>query len=112
MSLLKAEILAVLLMLCSVVGALCRSQSTAFSTALLFAQEYSVLAASEDLRPMVPITTVVLEGTPKDMKANFRHWDDTIVPAAALMSGKLGRNKSLRVVGLEKAIASTKKHTA
>ena len=57
----------------SIVGALSRSQSVAFGTALLFAQEYGILAASAEDRPFVPVTTVVLEGVPRDMKAVFRH---------------------------------------
>jgi hypothetical protein len=93
----------------SIVGALSRSQSAAFGTALLFAQEYGILAASAEDRPFVPVTTVVLEGVPRDMKAVFRHWDDSVVPAAALMRGKLGRGKSLRIVGLEKALEATRR---
>jgi hypothetical protein len=57
---------------------------------------------------MLPVATVVLEGTPRDMKANFRSWDDKIVPAAGLMNGKLGRGKSLRIVRLDKAIEDVK----
>jgi hypothetical protein len=91
-----------------ILGPLSRSQPAAFSTALLFAQEYSLLAVSEDDRPMVPVATVVLEGTPRDMKANFRSWDDKLIPAAALMTGKLGRGKSLRIVGLDRAVKEVK----
>ena len=93
----------------SIVGALSRSQSVAFSTALEFAQEYCILAVSEDNRPFMPVTTIVLEGVPKDMKAVFRFWDDSLIPAAGLMNGKLGRGKSLRIVGLEKAIQATRR---
>lgn len=90
-------------------GALSRNQSVAFSTALLFAQEYSMLAVAEEDRPCMPITTIVLEGTPRDMKAVFRFWEDGMVPAAALMSGKLGRGKSLRIMGLQKAMDATRR---
>jgi hypothetical protein len=93
----------------SIIGALSRTQAPAFSTALLFAQEYAMLAVSEEDRPFMPVTTVVLEGVPRDMKALFRHWNDTLIPAAGLMSGKLGRGKSLRIVGLEKAIEATRR---
>ncbi|CAO2652357.1 Nn.00g006400.m01.CDS01 [Neocucurbitaria sp. VM-36] len=92
-----------------IIGPLSRTQSHAFSTALLFAQEYSILAVSEEDRPFMPVTTVVLEGVPRDMKAVFRHWDDRLIPAAGLMSGKLGRGKSLRIVGLEKALEGTRR---
>ncbi|KAF2124696.1 hypothetical protein P153DRAFT_125259 [Dothidotthia symphoricarpi CBS 119687] len=92
-----------------IVGSLSRSQAQAFSTALLFAQEYGMLAVSEEDRPFMPFTNVVLEGVPRDMKAIFRHWEDALIPAAGLMSGKLGRGKSLRIVGLEKAIEATRR---
>ena len=68
-----------------------------------------MLAVSEEDRPFMPVTTVVLEGVPRDMKVLFRHWDDKLIPAAGLMSGKLGRGKSLRIVGLEKAIEATRR---
>ncbi|KAF2466449.1 uncharacterized protein BDR25DRAFT_269029 [Lindgomyces ingoldianus] len=91
-----------------IVGPLSRTQSAAFSTALMFAQAYSMTAAAEEDRPFIPVTTVVLEGVPRDMKAVFRFWDDALIPAAGLMRGKLGRGKSLRIVGLEKAIEATR----
>lgn len=91
----------------SIVGALSRDQSHAFSTALLFAHEYGILAASSEDRPFVPVSTVVLEGVPKDMKAVFRHWRE-IPDTAALMAGKpLSRGRSLRIVGLGAALKAT-----
>lgn len=93
----------------SIVGALARSQAPAFSTALMFAQEYGILAVSEEDRPFMPVTTIVLEGVPRDMKAVFRHWNDALIPTAELMSGSLKRGKSLRIVGLEKAILATRR---
>jgi len=74
----------------------------------MFAQEYGFLAVSEEDRPFMPVTTVVLEGVPRDMKAVFRFWDDAMIPAAGLMQGKLGRGKSLRIVSLDKAIEATR----
>jgi hypothetical protein len=97
------------LMVRRIVGPLSRTQAPAFSTALMFAQAYGMLAVSEEDRPFMPVTTVVLEGVPRDMKVLFRHWDDKLIPAAGLMSGKLGRGKSLRIVGLEKAIEATRR---
>ncbi|KAF2200181.1 hypothetical protein GQ43DRAFT_374455 [Delitschia confertaspora ATCC 74209] len=87
-----------------IIGPLSRTQSASFSTALLFAQEYGLLAASEESRPMIPVATVVLDGTPRDMKAAFRCWSDERVSAAGLIKGKLGRGKSLRILGVERAI--------
>ncbi|KAK8157707.1 hypothetical protein IWX90DRAFT_376994 [Phyllosticta citrichinensis] len=91
-----------------IVGALSQSQCLAFSTALMFAHEYGILAASLDDRPFVPVSTVVLEGVPRDMKAVFRSWEDSQQPTAALMAGKPRRGRSLRIVGLQAALAATK----
>ncbi|KAF4545369.1 Gelsolin repeat protein [Lasiodiplodia theobromae] len=95
-----------------IVGALSRGQSHAFSTALMFAQEYGILAASLQDRPFIPVSTVVLEGVPRDMKAVFRCWEDQMQPTAALMAGKPRRGKSLRIVGLQAAIAATRENGA
>ncbi|KAK0640109.1 Muscle M-line assembly protein unc-89 [Lasiodiplodia hormozganensis] len=95
-----------------IVGALSRGQSHAFSTALMFAQEYGILAASLQDRPFIPVSTVVLEGVPRDMKAVFRRWEDQMQPTAALMAGKPRRGKSLRIVGLQAAIAATRENGA
>ncbi|KAF2085375.1 hypothetical protein K490DRAFT_46795 [Saccharata proteae CBS 121410] len=92
----------------SIVGALSRSQSHAFSTALLFAQEYGILSASAQDRPFVPDTKVVLEGVPTDMKFVFRRWTDAAMPTAALMAGRPRTANGLRVVPLSAAIAATR----
>lgn len=76
---------------------------------MLFAQEYGILAASLEDRPFVPVSTVVLEGVPRDMKAVFRRWDDRLTPTAALMAGRPKRGKSLRIVGLSQALRATRK---
>ncbi|MCJ1437454.1 hypothetical protein MMC27_006841 [Xylographa pallens] len=52
------------------------SKLPTFRTALHFAQEYGILAASMEDRPFVPVSHVVLSGTPPDMKTAFRKWDD------------------------------------
>jgi hypothetical protein len=74
----------------------------------MFVEEYNMLAGSEEDRPFMPLSTIVMEGAPRDMKAVIRFWDDAIIPAAALMSGKLGRGKSLRTVRLAEAIEATR----
>ncbi|KAK3065516.1 hypothetical protein LTS18_006227 [Coniosporium uncinatum] len=93
----------------------------AFTTALLFAQDYGILAASLEDRPFVPVSTVVVEGTPRDMKACFRRWEDRSDKAGVVVKnvgagtrgvgggqgdGGLKRGRSLRVVGLGEAIAA------
>lgn len=94
----------------SIINPLTHNKSRAFACALLFAQEYGILAASAQNRPFVPFGTVILEGVPKDMKAVFRGWDDGEVNTNNLMVGRpkgaLGR--TLRVVPLSAAIAAVR----
>jgi hypothetical protein len=93
------------------IGPLAQSQSHAFATALLFAQDYGILSASLEDRPFVPVSTVVLEGVPRDMKPCFRQWSDDAFGfrhTEALMAGKPKRGGSLRCVGLAAALAATR----
>ncbi|TAQ87595.1 hypothetical protein B7494_g4111, partial [Chlorociboria aeruginascens] len=64
-----------------IVGCQAQYQYAAFHNALLFAQEYGILAAGSEDRPFVPVSTVVLEGAPKDLKSVFRKWRDGLSPA-------------------------------
>jgi len=93
-----------------IIGALAQSQTHAFSTALFFTQDYGILAASLEDRPFVPISTVVLEGVPRDLKPCFRTWTDEKWGGGteALMAGKPKRVGSLRCVGLAAALAATR----
>ncbi|KAF6238479.1 hypothetical protein HO173_003447 [Letharia columbiana] len=64
------------------------TESAAFRAALVFAQEYSILAASAEDRPFVPVSSVVIcsrggspnvkevEDIPEGMRRAFRKWDD------------------------------------
>lgn len=94
----------------SIIGPLAQSQSHAFATALLFAQDYGIIAAGMEDRPFVPISTVVLEGVPRDMKPCFRKWTDELANGGteALMAG-VKRGRSLRCVGLDAALAATRR---
>ncbi|KAL5326735.1 hypothetical protein ACEPPN_004424 [Leptodophora sp. 'Broadleaf-Isolate-01'] len=92
-----------------IIGSKSQSQYPAFQNALNFGQEYGILAAGMEDRPFVPVTTVVLEGVPKDMKSVFRKWVQGLSitfhkPAA----GDLQRKKSLRVVPLTAALEATR----
>lgn len=91
-----------------IIGPLAQQQSHAFAAALHFAQDYGILAASVEDRPFIPVSTVVLEGAPRDMKFCFRGWDNDrgVGGTEALMAGKLRRQGSLRCVGLAAALAS------
>ncbi|MCJ1379484.1 hypothetical protein MMC17_002585 [Xylographa soralifera] len=60
-----------------ILGRHASSKLPTFRTALHFAQEYGILAASMEDRPFVPVSHVVLEGTPAVMKTAFRKWEDS-----------------------------------
>ncbi|AEO58140.1 hypothetical protein MYCTH_2305288 [Thermothelomyces thermophilus ATCC 42464] len=63
-----------------IVGAQSQHQYAAFRNALDFAQEYAILAAGAEDRPFVPVSTIVLEGIPRDLKSVFRKWRDANSP--------------------------------
>jgi len=112
-----------------IVGARSQHQYAAFRNALDFAQEYAILAAGMEDRPFVPISTVVLEGIPRDLKSVFRKWRDGASPTVMHVSpqgwsggsgsgsgsgsvssssggkpGGLRRARSLRIVPLTQAL--------
>ncbi len=59
-------------------------------------------------RPFVPISTVVLEGIPRDLKSVFRKWRDADSPTRMNSnnptSPNLKRGRSLRIVPLTQAL--------
>ncbi|CAK7268357.1 hypothetical protein SEPCBS119000_003020 [Sporothrix epigloea] len=98
-----------------VVGRDSQTQYAAFCTALDFAQEYAILAAGTEDRPFVPISTVVLEGIPRDLKSVFRKWNDDASPtriggsgpgtsAVSSPASSIKRGRSLRIVPLTTAL--------
>ncbi|KAK7969859.1 gelsolin [Apiospora saccharicola] len=89
-----------------IVGKRAQSQYASFHNALDFAQEYAILAAGMEDRPFVPISTVVLEGIPRDMKSVFRKWQDTESPTLMPPPTRPGlrRGRSLRVMPLNQAL--------
>lgn len=91
-----------------IVGHRAQSQYASFHNALDFAQEYAILASGMEDRPFVPISTVVLEGIPRDLKSVFRKWRDSASPtrmnAANPTSPNLKRGRSLRIVPLNQAL--------
>ncbi|KAI5302880.1 hypothetical protein KEM56_000251, partial [Ascosphaera pollenicola] len=59
-----------------VVGERASGRYAEFATALVFAQEYGIMAVSMEDRPFLPHTSVVLYGLPDDAKKVFRKWSD------------------------------------
>lgn len=67
-------------------------------------------------RPFVPVSTVVLEGVPRDLRGVFRKWVDGPTEAQRLLElererrmsvnagGGLKRGKSLKVLSLTNAL--------
>jgi hypothetical protein len=90
-----------------IVGARAQPHYASFHNALEFAQEYAILAAGMEDRPFVPVSTVILEGIPRDMKGVFRKWRDVDSPTIMNPSGSgtgLRRGRSLRIVPLNTAL--------
>ncbi|KAI1331235.1 hypothetical protein F5Y16DRAFT_395673 [Xylariaceae sp. FL0255] len=87
-----------------VVGSQAQAQYASFHNALEFAQEYAILAAGMEDRPFVPISSVVLEGVPRDMKSVFRKWQDSRSPTVTNPNAGLKRGRSLKVVTLNQAL--------
>ena len=66
------------------------ADSLAFRSALLFAQEYGILAASAEDRPFVPTSSVVIcaknaseniaqTSMPEGLTRSFRKWDEGVI---------------------------------
>jgi hypothetical protein len=87
-----------------VVGSRAQSQYASFHNALDFAQEYAILAAGMEDRPFLPVSTVVLEGIPRDMKSVFRKWQEVRSPTVTNVSTGLKRGRSLKIVSLNQAL--------
>jgi hypothetical protein len=51
-------------------------------------------------RPFVPVSTVVMEGVPRDLKVIFRHWRDE----QPTVSSPPRRHPSLRIMPLRTAL--------
>ncbi|TEY45391.1 hypothetical protein BOTCAL_0335g00030 [Botryotinia calthae] len=97
-----------------VIGAKAQSHYGPFQTALQFVQEYGILSAGMEDRPFVPVSTVVIEGIPKDLKSVFRKWSEgraptiTVQPSVKQGGTDLKRVRSLRVVPLTAALEATR----
>lgn len=65
------------------IGKQARSKSAEFVTALFFAQEFSILAASLQDRPFVPPCHVTWEAPP-DFRALFRKWNGPVGPTSTI----------------------------
>lgn len=100
-----------------IVGRNAQAEYASFHNALDFAQEYAILAAGMEDRPFVPVSTVVLEGIPRDMRSCFRKWRDELSPTRTVapqpLSGgggvggrpsPLRRARSLKIVPLGQAL--------
>ena len=63
-------------------GSNATSKIATFKSALFFAQEYGLLAASLEDRPSIPTGQVVLGGVPNGIRHAFRRWEDKKSPTS------------------------------
>ncbi|CRG89306.1 Titin [Talaromyces islandicus] len=66
-----------------VVGNEAQSKAAEFASALVFAHEYGILAASLEDRPFIPKSFVVFGGIPEQCRVAFRKWDSKIWQSTA-----------------------------
>ncbi|PGG97238.1 hypothetical protein GX51_07437 [Blastomyces parvus] len=68
-----------------IVGDRAHARSAEFATAMIFAQEYSIMAVSLQDRPFLPNSSVVIYGLTDECKRAFRKWEDrgTLSPRKA-----------------------------
>ncbi|ERF75524.1 hypothetical protein EPUS_08429 [Endocarpon pusillum Z07020] len=59
------------------VGAEAGSKSAEFATAVMFAQEYGILASSLEDRPFIPSCNITFYGGPPEFTAAFRKWEQS-----------------------------------
>ena len=87
-------------MLYSIVGGRATSKFPTFRAALLFAQEYGILAASLEDRPFVPTGGVVLQGPPAGVRHAFRKWKE--VEEDGKEEGVIALNDALEAAGCDR----------
>jgi len=86
---------------CSILGALSADKAKAFAAALLFAQDYGILAASMQDRPFVPDSKVVVRGLTREARMACRGvWEE---PCG---TGLDDREDEVQTVSLSDAIAA------
>lgn len=64
-------------------GSEARSKAPEFASALVFAHEYGILAASLEDRPFIPKSFVAIGGIPEQCRVAFRKWDSKIWQSTA-----------------------------
>ncbi|KAK6353051.1 hypothetical protein TWF696_005042 [Orbilia brochopaga] len=90
-----------------IVGEQAQDKAVEFQHALLFTQEYGIMAASSEDRPFVPAASVVLGGAPKELKAVFRRWEDAGVSTAWGSGRKASVRLTMPVMDAMSAMAGT-----
>lgn len=91
-------------MVSRILGPLCAAKHEAFTAALLFAQDYGILAASIQDRPFVPHSKVAVHGVPREVKAAFRGvWEDP------LGMNSHDQEEGVKILRLDSAIAALRR---
>jgi len=78
-----------------IVGEQATSRSAEFASALVFAQQYGIVAVSLQDRPFLPKSRVVLNGLPEECKPAFRKWEDNDI---------MNHGKAVKILPLNAAI--------
>ncbi|QGA18379.1 hypothetical protein EYB26_006064 [Talaromyces marneffei] len=66
-----------------IVGSDAKSRAAEFASALVFAHEYGILAASLQDRPFIPVGYVSIGGVPDSCTVAFRKWEPKIWPTTS-----------------------------
>ncbi|EED22229.1 gelsolin repeat protein, putative [Talaromyces stipitatus ATCC 10500] len=66
-----------------IVGSEAKSRAAEFASALVFAHEYGILAASLQDRPFIPVGYVSIGGLPDSCTVAFRKWDPRLWPTTS-----------------------------
>lgn len=67
----------------SIVGSEAKARAAEFASALVFAHEYGILAASLQDRPFIPVGYVSIGGVPDSCTVAFRKWDPKLWPTTS-----------------------------
>ncbi|PCG97943.1 protein of unknown function DUF4045 [Penicillium occitanis (nom. inval.)] len=66
-----------------IVGSEAKSRAAEFASALVFAHEYGIMAASLQDRPFIPVGYVSIGGVPDSCTVAFRKWDPKLWPTTS-----------------------------
>ncbi|OJD25617.1 hypothetical protein ACJ73_03017 [Blastomyces percursus] len=81
-----------------IVGDRAHSRSAEFASALIFAQEYGIMAVSLQDRPFLPNSSVVIYGLSDECKRAFRKWEDRGMASPRKMPTVIPLNAAIEAI--------------